>query len=254
MILYFSATGNSKYCAEFLASRTDDEIVSINDMMKHNVSSLDCKGAERLGIIAPVYDFDLAYPVAEFLDGLTLANLPQDCYTYGVLNCGSMKGNSFQILRDILAKKNITLNAGFVVLMPDNYVLSFKQKSPAKKQAALERADKALKEIAKAVAQKREAPIPNGRVPRFVMSLIHRYFIPYQRKVSGFTVDNSCIGCGLCEQVCPRNIITLRDKRPVWTKDNCACCLACLHRCPKQAINRGGSRKNGRYLNPNVTL
>ena len=54
MILYFSATGNSKYCAEFLASRTDDEIVSINDMMKHNVSSLDCKGAERLGIIAPV--------------------------------------------------------------------------------------------------------------------------------------------------------------------------------------------------------
>lgn len=254
MILYFSGTGNSKYCAEYIASRTNDELLSINDMMKRNLYYLDCKGCERLGIVAPVYDFDLAYPVAEFLEDLKLDNLPPDCYVYSILNCGSMKGNSSQTLRDILAKKNITLNSAFTVFMPDNYVLSFKQKSPAKKQATLERAYKALKDIAEAVSQKHQAHVPNGRVPRFVMSLIHRYFIPYQRKVSGFTVDDSCIGCGLCERVCPRNIITLKDNRPVWTHDNCACCLACLHRCPKQAINRGGSRKNGRYLNPNVNL
>lgn len=34
MILVFSGTGNSKYVADALADRIDDEVVSLNDIIK----------------------------------------------------------------------------------------------------------------------------------------------------------------------------------------------------------------------------
>lgn len=223
MIIYFSATGNSKYCAEFLASQTNDKVILLNDMMKNNIHVLDCENCGSLGIIAPTYDMGLAYSVSEFLEGLDFQNVPENCYVYGVFTCGSVCGDCGDTLRKILAKKSLKLKAAFVVVMPDNYVLMFKQKSDAVKNDMLAKADVTLGEIADLVANKREIFKLKGKMPRFVMFLIHKFFIPSQRKVKSF-------------------------------KDNCACCLACLHRCPVQAINRGNSANNGRYINPNVKL
>ncbi|MBQ7154461.1 MAG: EFR1 family ferrodoxin [Synergistaceae bacterium] len=254
MILYFSATGNSKYCAEYISSRTSDEIISLNDMMKTGVCSVNCEGAERLGIVAPVYDWDLAYAVSEFLERVSFENLPDTCYVYGVFTCGSNGGRADETLRDILGRKGITLNAAFTVSMPDNYVLMFRTASPDRKAEHLAKADDTLSEFAEDIAAKKDVQKMTRKPSRFFVRLIRKFFMPSQRKVKGFSVNDNCIGCGLCEQVCPMNIITLKDKRPVWTRDECACCLGCLHRCPKQAINRGKSAKNGRYINPNVKL
>jgi len=221
MILYFSATGNNKYCAEYIASKTGDKkIISLNDMIKNNVYEIDCSGEERLGIVAPTYDFDLAYVVADFLEGLEFQNVSEKIYSYGIITCGSGSGNSENSLREILGRKKINLNAAFIVIMPDNYVLAFKQKSPEKKSKTLAEADAKLKEISEIISAKKDTPAKKSKLPKILTWAVRKFFIP--------------------------------NKKPVWTKDNCACCLACIHRCPKQAINRSGSAKNGRYLNPNV--
>ena len=254
MILYFSATGNNKYCAEFLASRTNDKIISINDMIKNDVRVLDCSGEKNLGIVAPTYDFDLAYVVADFLKNLEIQNLSKEIYSFGVITCGSSSGNSESTLREILDSKGIKLNASFTVAMPDNYVLMFKQKSPEAKNKMLAKADEKLKEISELISAKKDTPVKNSKVPKILMWATRKFFIPSQKKVKGFSVNENCISCGLCEKICPMNIIKIQDNKPVWIKDNCACCLACLHRCPKQAINRGNSAKNGRYINPNVNF
>lgn len=60
MILYFSATGNSKYCAEKLAVGANDTLVSINDYMKNGISNFDCSNEAQLGIVCPTYDFDMS--------------------------------------------------------------------------------------------------------------------------------------------------------------------------------------------------
>lgn len=80
MILYFSGTGNSKYCAEKIASKTDSELCSINDMMKKQITEVDVKENPLLGFVCPTYNFNMAYAVAEFLDGLAIKNVPDSCY------------------------------------------------------------------------------------------------------------------------------------------------------------------------------
>ncbi len=48
-----------------------------------------------------------------------------------------------------------------------------------------------------------------------------RIAIPWQCKATkNFRVNDNCIGCGLCETVCPRNLIRLQDGKPVWIKDD----------------------------------
>ena len=76
-----------------------------------------------------------------------------------------------------------------------------------------------------------------------------------QRVTAPFSVDGTCIGCGLCVKKCPVRAIELRDKKPVWVKETCVLCLGCLHRCPTFSIQRGpNTRKHGQYVNPHVKI
>ena len=53
------------------------------------------------------------------------------------------------------------------------------------------------------------------------------------------TFDPSrCIGCGKCAVLCPTKSIRIEGGRPVWG-DGCTHCMACICRCPKQAIEYG---------------
>lgn len=71
------------------------------------------------------------------------------------------------------------------------------------------------------------------------------------RRTSNFTVEDTCVGCGLCARRCPVGAIEMRDKRPVWVADRCAACLGCLHHCPKFAIQYGKRTKaHGQYAHP----
>ncbi len=211
MILYFSATGNNKYCAEYIAAKCGDKVVSMNDMIKNDVRVLDCAGEERLGIVAPTYDFDLAYVVKDFLTRLEIQNVNEKIYIYGVFTCGSNSGYTEYTFNEILNRKGIKLNASFVIEMPDNYVLMFKQKSPEAKNKMLAQADEKLKKFSKLIAAKQDLQKKLKRPSKIISWATKKFFIPSQKKVKGFSVNENCIGCGLCEKVCPMNIIKIQN-------------------------------------------
>ena len=49
--------------------------------------------------------------------------------------------------------------------------------------------------------------------------------------------DEKCIGCGMCEEVCPHGVFSMADKKArIVEKNMCMECGACATNCPVNAI------------------
>jgi len=49
--------------------------------------------------------------------------------------------------------------------------------------------------------------------------------------------EDKCIGCGMCEQVCPHGVFSVgENKAHITDKDFCMECGACAMNCPAEAI------------------
>ncbi|MDJ0623844.1 MAG: mercury methylation ferredoxin HgcB [Desulfocapsaceae bacterium] len=61
----------------------------------------------------------------------------------------------------------------------------------------------------------------------------------YIEGVASITVDRQkCVGCAMCVNVCPHQVIQLHDKKAnVVDRDGCMECGACATNCPVEAIS-----------------
>ena len=70
----------------------------------------------------------------------------------------------------------------------------------------------------------------------------HQQFVENQKKVPQevwnhfIQIKDNCIGCGICEKVCPSSSIHIVDGKAVYHFNHCQTCLACAHACPQKAI------------------
>lgn len=49
--------------------------------------------------------------------------------------------------------------------------------------------------------------------------------------------DSKCAGCGICTEVCPRNVFAIRGgKAVIVDRDACIECGACMTNCPLSAV------------------
>ena len=62
--------------------------------------------------------------------------------------------------------------------------------------------------------------------------------IRYLSGVSTLQLDHTaCIGCGMCEMVCPHRVFVLENKKARFSDfDGCIECSACATNCPVAAI------------------
>ena len=250
MILYFSGTGNCKYVAERIAAEFNDAAVSIE---KHD-SLVELKDGEMLGIVTPVNWWELPVLTREFLQKMILRSSARP-YSFIVTTYGTTPGCTYQDAKKILAAKDIDLQAGFSVKMPDNWTPIFDLSDPKQVAKQNEEAETYIAEVLKQISVK---TVGNHmqKVKPMAVKILTDPFLNSERKTKNFYVEDSCIGCGLCARKCPVQAIDIKDKKPVWTKEQCALCLRCLHHCPKFAIQYGNgkTKKHGQYRNPNTKV
>ena len=62
--------------------------------------------------------------------------------------------------------------------------------------------------------------------------------LTYLKNVSTLRLDREkCIGCKMCNIVCPRNVFIIKDKKSfIRDIDDCMECGACTTNCPSSAI------------------
>src|SRR5512136_1923604 len=125
-IYYFSGTGNSLAVARDLANSLDDaDLIPIPRVM-HQQEITD--NAKAVGIVFPVYFSDMPPYVQEFVKKLSFSKVS---YIFGIATCGQKPGHALFTLKSLLERKRTTLAAGFVLVMPENYIAPLDLIEPA---------------------------------------------------------------------------------------------------------------------------
>jgi ferredoxin len=255
MIFYFSATGNSKYAALKISEAANERLISITESLKNNQYRYSLTENEILGFVTPTYFWGLPTVVLDFLSRLEIKATAKN-YVFHVLTLGMYTGAANEMLAKQLALKGLHLNAKFSVKMVDTWTPIFDLTDPEKNVKVTAEAEPQIADVIQKIIA--HTPGDFNRYKGFGAGLISPFaYSTYKkgRETSKFTVSDACIDCGLCAKICPVGAIEIKDKKPVWIKDQCALCLGCLHRCPKFAITYGPkTAKHGQFVNPNVKL
>ena len=246
MILFFSATGNSRYCARMLAQLLDDEATDVLPFLRGEAqASFDSH--KPWVFVCPVYSWQAPRVFLQFLQDTAFTGSTD---AYFVLTCGEEIGNAAAALQTLCSAKRWTLRGVMPVVMPNNYILF--SRAPQQPQALqiIDAARASIQEAAARILSHQGFPMQKATfLDRLKSGPINNGFYLMTRK-NGFSATSLCTGCGLCSRVCPLCNIHMHDSRPVWG-NHCTQCTACINRCPVQAIEYGRlTRGKTRYVCP----
>lgn len=250
IIFYFSGTGNSLQVARDIAEKVGD--CEVINLAKYNVDNEI--NAERVGIVFPVYFWGIPNIIKTFLKSVKFTNSP---YIFAVATCGGVEGASLIQVRDLLRSKKQDLHSGFIILMPDNYIVLYDPVTKEKEQTLFENEKAKVKAISDIVLHRKIQPAEKGKsaITRLLGKTGNNIFSKgFPTRDTKFNLGNQCTGCGKCEKVCSVGNIRMVDRKPTWNH-NCEYCLACINHCPVKAINfKNSTQKRGRYTNPHVSM
>ncbi len=249
VIYVFSGTGNTKKAAELFADRfrergVETEIYRIK-AQPENIPQPD--DYDYMGIAYPIHAFNAPEPV------LTLAKALPEAHgrKYFIVKTAGepvrLNDASSNKLRDIMSRKGYGLAGEYRYAMPYNMIFRHSGETVGKMW-------RALKGLAPINAD--EVLDGDGRIPAPVrMSKPVTALFRVEHKFAGvngriFKADaDKCVGCGLCEKICPANNIKTDGGKVVFGGD-CVLCGGCYFSCPKNAISIGllnAWKVNGAY-------
>lgn len=244
MVFYFTGTGNSLY----IAKQIEEDPVSIPQAMKQETMDLT---AERIGIVAPIYGHEMPQMVKDFLKKAAF----HTDYFYILLTYGNRHGGAAELAKQYCDACGVTVNYINVIQMVDNWLPSFDMNE----QKAIDKhIPQQLMPILADLSAKKNAISPVTDTDRAA----HQQFLagisrmPTDAWQHLLRVTDACIGCGICEKVCPSGSIWVENGAAVHHAGNCQTCLACVHACPQKAIGLTVPEKNpdARYRNEHISL
>lgn len=252
-IYYFTGTGNSYHVAKKIAQELEMELINIAEVIE---SDLEFSG-EMMGIVFPVYAMGIPQMVGKFLTKLKIEGNP---YIFAIGTCGgSGYGIPFSLIDSVLKDKReknekpLKLSYSSYLQVPDNYLKMFKMKSESEAKIMVDLADGRVESKILELKERKS----NKYIKFFInpiFKLIYMLWLGNLKKADKkFRVEENCISCNLCHDVCPSKNIEMKNGKPAWN-GKCQDCMACIHICPVTAIEYGKkSLKSGRYINPYVT-
>ncbi|MGN1450911.1 MAG: EFR1 family ferrodoxin [Eubacteriales bacterium] len=245
MIVYFSGTGNSRYCAEFLADKLEDRITNAAEYIK-NGNSAELASDRSWVFVCPTYAWRIPRVFSEFIRNGAFKGSDR---AYFVMTCGSGIGKAGEKLESLCKTVKLRYMGVFRVVMPENYIAMFSAPDQDEAVRIVRKAEPGLGEAAEIIRRGENFPrertgLFGGVKTGFANDIFYRGFISADK----FFVRESCVSCGKCEKNCPLGNIELKNGKPVWGKE-CTHCMACICGCPAEAIEYGRhSRGKRRYM------
>lgn len=248
LIAYFSGTGNTYYCAEYLKERLEKDGHGVSLRAMERLAKAEVPGYDILIAGFPVFVFDMPELVKDFFTGLPLT-VHRQAYLFGTK--GFYAGNALRKAAGVLRANGYRISAAADVTMPgsDALVMLREGSSFAKKLCAVD--FKTIAPLDKLIGTLRsdltradgtcsfDRTVP-ARLPGAILDGVIGPFYPAAKRslVRKLHADEACTRCGLCEEICPEGNIRLTEQG-VRFGENCLLCLRCVNQCPVAAIQIG---------------
>jgi len=254
-LYYFSGTGNSLKTARYLKERLP------GGELKPIISCPAGKfreDADCVGFIFPIHNFTLPIPVRKLMRNILVK---EEAYLFAAATRGGSPCHVFRHANRALARQKKSLDAAFYIDAVNNFLLIWETPSREQAEQMNTEMEQELDTIVETVQHLRPSPgYPHGswyleHLLFPIITAVNR-LTRYFRLDTGFYADTNCDSCGTCEKVCSAGRIEMSGGRPVWTsKAECNFCFACIHLCPRRAIQVSHSKtaERGRYCHPEIT-
>lgn len=238
--VYLSGTGNTKYCIEKLIRLVDNTAIAIP------IESKDA--AEQIAMHDTIY---LAYPtqfsnspymVRDFIK--KHKELWKGKNVFCIVTMGAFSGDGAGCTARLLRKYGAKIIGGLHIKMPDSVCdVKFLKKSLEDNKELVRMADSKIIEVSEKILKGRY-PHNGLSIISHIMGLFCQRLWNYKRTSSysdKLKISDSCIGCGLCSELCPMNNIKIVDKK-AKAGNQCTMCYRCISHCPKQALTLVGDK------------
>ena len=237
--IFLSGTGNTAHCIEKLTHLLDENAqvfpLEDNDIVNHIQEN------EIIILGYPTQFSNAPFMVRDFIS--SHADIWNGKKVLCVATMGAFSGDGAGCAARLLKKNGAVILGGLHIRMPDSVCDSkLLKKSIEENKKIVVEADKKIEKVAQEI---RGGKTPKEGVTFFshIVGLFGQRLWFYH-KTRGYSnklkINNRCIGCGLCSQICPMKNIEIKDQQAV-SKDRCTMCYRCISQCPCKAITLLGN-------------
>ena len=239
--IYFSGTGNTKFCVDKFLAEYDN---SKNTFSIEDKCTLDkIKNNHEIVIGYPVQYSNIPKILRDYVTSNQY--IWKEKKVFIIATMGLFSGDGAGVLARLLKKYGAVITGGLHLKMPDNICDEKVLKRTYEKNLRLiENTEGKIKKAA--IRLKNGNPPQEGLGIWYHAAGLFGQRLYFYHKTKYYTdklkIDPAkCVGCGLCEKLCPMKNIKSADGTAV-AGNKCTMCYRCINQCPKQAITLLGKR------------
>ncbi|MCL2354426.1 MAG: EFR1 family ferrodoxin [Oscillospiraceae bacterium] len=239
--IYFSGTGNTKYCTEKFIEQYNGKLESIYSIEDENVIE-KIKSSKDILFAYPIYYSSMPKIVKQFIQGNS--EMWQGKNIFILVTQSMYSGDGAGTSARLFKRYGANILGGLHIKMPDNIgdlkiaTMIFKEKHNKKK---IVQADNRIKEVVKRYKSGKKLKDGLTSLSR-VMGIANKFYINFNVKID----DTKCSKCAICIRNCPTNNLKI-DREKVISQDSCTLCYRCYCDCPRKAIAIFGSKVREQY-------
>lgn len=244
--VYFSGTGNTRFCAERFLKRFGDGSRALPIEDKAAVAAV--RECDDIIFAYPVYYSNIPKIVGDFIE--SSGSVWRGKRVFIIATMGLFSGDGAGCAARILRKHGAIVTGGLHIKMPDCIGdVGLLKKSPEENRAIIERAARKLDRAAERCR--------SGKPPREGLNVFNHIAglfgqrLWFRGKTKSYTQNpkidpEKCVGCGACGRVCPMSNIRLENGKAA-AGGRCTLCYRCFSECPRAAITIIGKRVITQY-------